>query len=185
MPIAPVIKIRSVTQTTVVLEWEPLQLFQADFRGIDVYRNTAKLSLQVSKDATLVKISGLDIEHTYDFHIVVRTSAGALKSNTVSVQTHTMENLAGLNVCLGDIPDEEEVKTVKELVEKVGGKYSTELALDNTHFVTRVGKGDLWNKARDMNVPIVNPDFVKNSHNENKLQPVGPYYVPAEVVNSN
>jgi hypothetical protein len=102
-PSPPVLAIRGATQTSVTLEWKPINYHAADFRGIDVFRNAARLSLHVPQNASCVRVSGLEVSAKYDFHIVVRTSAGALTSNIVSVQTHAMDNLTGICVVFGDM----------------------------------------------------------------------------------
>lgn len=38
-PSKPVLKILNVTQTSVALEWDPLNLGSAGFRGLEMYRN--------------------------------------------------------------------------------------------------------------------------------------------------
>jgi hypothetical protein len=100
-PESPQISLRSLTQTSAIIQWKPIVLHNAFLRGIDVYRNLTKLSMSVAPTATSVKLSGLDVNHEYDAHIVLRTSAGTYKSNTLSFRTHTMENLTGISVSFG------------------------------------------------------------------------------------
>lgn len=43
-PKPPVLKIRNVTQTSVTIEWEPLELAQATVRGLEVFRNGVRFA---------------------------------------------------------------------------------------------------------------------------------------------
>jgi hypothetical protein len=58
VPLEPVISVKAITQTNVLIGWECLELHTADLRGIDVYRNNQKLSLSVPLNAISVKLSG-------------------------------------------------------------------------------------------------------------------------------
>jgi hypothetical protein len=44
-PIAPVISVRGITQTSITIQWEALKLFRADLLSIEVFRNNQKLTV--------------------------------------------------------------------------------------------------------------------------------------------
>lgn len=141
-PISPTISIRGITQTSITIQWDPLRLFRADLVGIEVFRNSQKLN--VAPVGTTAKLTGLDVNQMYQIYIRVKTSAGILKSNTLSVNTHSLDNLTGINVSFGDFGStkaDAKVNKLIDLVYKMGATYSEELSPDNTHLVCTVPKG--------------------------------------------
>lgn len=179
MPCAPQLASSSVAQTSVVLEWGPLKLHQSTLLGIDVFRDTQKLGLAVDAGATRVKVSGLAVQSRYSFSVVVRTSAGALSSNVITVETRPLEDLAGLHVCIADDVPEAERKELVAVVAAMEASQSASITLATTHVVCRRGEGALWESAGRANVPIVTPDFLLACQSNGKVQAVGPFYVPA------
>lgn len=182
-PVPPTIREEQVTQTQIVLSWDPFQLYESDFMGIDVYKNHTKMSSlhhQLSKDSTTLKLSGLDVGTEYELHLVVRTSAGNLVSNSVTVTTLKLEDLHGFVFCFGEISDEKERQLITDTVKKWKATVADTISIRTTHFVTKIGRGVQWEEAKKLNIPIVNPDFIKKCDAEHKVQPVGPYYVPGE-----
>ncbi|TPX36948.1 hypothetical protein SmJEL517_g01101 [Synchytrium microbalum] len=176
-PEAPAISVKSVTQTSVTIQWKPLKLHSADLRGIDVYRSGQKLSIQVSGFSTSCKLSGLDVNHDYDIWISLRTSAGALTSNRVQVRTHTLENLRGINVCFAAIQSDGEMDSLIALLKRIGASYTEELTTDNTHLVCSQPRGPKYERAVEWNIPAVSPDFLRACENANRIQPAHSYYV--------
>jgi hypothetical protein len=47
-PEAPVVRVKNITQTSLILEWDPLVLHKAKLRSLDIYKNDTKLA-QVKK----------------------------------------------------------------------------------------------------------------------------------------
>ncbi|KAI9014676.1 Chitin synthase, class 5 [Gaertneriomyces sp. JEL0708] len=176
-PEAPEISVKSVTQTSAIVQWKPLSLHAADLRGIDVYRNGQKLSLNVASTARSVKLSGLDVAHEYEVWIVLRTSAGALQSNKITVKTHSMENLTGINVSFGTFTNTTEVEELVELLSRIGAGYTEDLTTESTHLVCTVPRGPKYDKAVEWNVPIVSPEFLKACEMQGKIQPATSFYV--------
>lgn len=43
-PVNPVVRVRNITQTSLILEWDSLELYTADLRSLDVYKNDTKLA---------------------------------------------------------------------------------------------------------------------------------------------
>jgi hypothetical protein len=99
-PAAPVLKLRNVTQTSVTLEWEPLQLASAKVLSLSIWRNGQRLAAIPNPTTnTSTKLSGLDLDSAYTFHLVLKTSAGSYTSNLVKTRTHTIANTSGIRVC--------------------------------------------------------------------------------------
>lgn len=160
-----------------IIQWRPLVLHAADLRGIDVYRNGQKLSINVAHTATSAKLSGLDVSHEYEIWLIVRTSAGALSSNRVHVQTHAMENLTGINVSFGNFSNMTEIESLIDLLNRMGAHYTDELTTDNTHLICTVPTGPKYEKAVEWNIPIVSPEFLKACYAQGKIQPATTFYV--------
>jgi hypothetical protein len=176
-PIPPVIRVKSVTQTSVTISWEPLRLQAATYRGIDIYNNGQKLNIKCAPSAISVKIGGLDVAHDYDIWVVLRTSAGAYESNRVAVKTHAIDNLTGLHVCFGMFSNEADIPRMKEVVKRIGASYSDELTVDNTHLVCTVPRGKPCEKALQLNIPIVSPEFLKACEQERRVVPAHPFHL--------
>ncbi|KAK0276108.1 hypothetical protein LTR35_003651 [Friedmanniomyces endolithicus] len=63
-PSPPVLRCRNATQTSVVLEWDPIDLATAELRSLSLYRNGAKAgNIPSGKQST--KISGLALDTEY------------------------------------------------------------------------------------------------------------------------
>jgi hypothetical protein len=43
-PDAPVVRVKNITQTSLILEWDSLTLHTAKLRSLDIYKNNAKLA---------------------------------------------------------------------------------------------------------------------------------------------
>ena len=89
-PLPPSISIRNITQTSIILQLEPLLLNSATLKRIDVYRNGNRISggsVVVRPKEERIKLSGLDSAGEYSLWVVAVTSAGHLESNHVDFQT--------------------------------------------------------------------------------------------------
>ncbi|KAJ3283212.1 Chitin synthase, class 5 [Borealophlyctis nickersoniae] len=176
-PEPPVLALKSTTQTSVTVRWDPLILHAAELRGIDVYRNGQKLSLHVPGTATSAKLSGLDVAQEYEIWIVVRTTAGAFESNHITVRTHAMDNLTGICVSFGAFQNEGEVEMLVDCLARIGASYTDDLTTDNTHLVCTVPRGPKFEKAVEWNIPVVSPEFLKACEVQGKIQPSHSFYV--------
>ncbi|KAJ3111762.1 hypothetical protein HDU96_005352, partial [Phlyctochytrium bullatum] len=176
-PEAPVLSLRSVTQTSATIQWKPLELHAADLRGIDVYRNNQKLTIPIQPTATSAKLSGLEVNHEYEVWIVVRTSAGAFTSNKINLKTHSLDNLTGINVCFGALGNESDADAMIELLGRIGASYTEELTTDNTHLICTFARGPKYEKALEWNIPAVSPEFLKACEQNGKVMPSHSYYV--------
>jgi chitin biosynthesis protein CHS5 len=176
-PQTPEIQVKKITQTSVIIKWNPIQLYSATFRGIDVYRNGIKLGMKPQSSQTQVKITGLSVGTRYEIYVVLRTTAGSFSSNKLQVDTHTMENLTGLYPCFGAFSNDSDIDTLIELVQRIGASYSDDLTGENTHLVCTLPKGPKYDKALEMNIPIVTPEFLKSCELLGKVQPAHSFYI--------
>ncbi|KAI9202270.1 BRCT domain-containing protein [Polychytrium aggregatum] len=176
-PEAPEISVKSVTQTSITIQWKPLVLHSASLRGIDVYRKAQKLNIAVPPEATSCKLGGLDVNQEYQIWIIIRTSAGSFTSNKLNVKTHTLDNLTGVNVCFGMFANEGDVSSLVDMLSRIGATYTEELSPDNTHMICTIPRGPKYEMALEWNIPVVSPEFLKACVNQGKIQPAHSYYV--------
>lgn len=176
-PDPPVLSLCSVTQSSIVVEWTSLDLKHCTLHGIDIYKNGQKLSIDIPKDATSYKITGLDVAHTYDLWLIARTSAGILTSNSIQVETHTMENLTGITVSFGTFANREEVEDLVLLLDRIGARYTDDLTINNTHLVCTVPRGTKFDQAAEWNIPIVGPEFLKACEVNGRIQSASSFYI--------
>ena len=86
MPAAPVLRCRNATQTSVVLEWDPIDVATAELRSLTLYRNGNKAgTIPNPREVQSTKLSGLGVDTEYVFHLVLKTSAGTFSSDKLTV----------------------------------------------------------------------------------------------------
>ena len=75
----------------------------------------------------------------------------------------------------------------KEMIEfrdrfcvEIGAKLIDTVRIDTTHFVCTEARGQAWEKAVEMNVPVVVPDWIKGCEREGKIVGVRGYYLDAD-----
>jgi hypothetical protein len=179
-PIAPKLRLRNATQTSIVLEWDPIQLATADLRSLSLFRNGSKAGMiPRPTELTSTKISGLAVETEYVFQLILRTSAGVYSSDKVVVKTHAMTDLTGITVTPG-IMDSALRASLAATLEKIGAKMIDTTRIDTTHFVCTEPRGHAWERAVEMNIPVVLPDWVKGCENEGRIVGVRGYYLDAD-----
>lgn len=177
-PAAPVLRCRNATQTSVVLEWDPIQLATADLRCLSLYRNGAKAG-NIPRDKLSTKISGLAIDTQYNFQLVLRTSAGTYRSERLDVTTQKMTDLTGITISPGIMPPQLR-DDLGETARRINAKFIDTVRIDTTHFVCTEGRGQAWEKAVEMNVPVVVPDWLKGCEREGRIVGVRGYYLDAD-----
>lgn len=119
----------------------------------------------------------MDTEYT--FHLVLRTSAGQYSSEKLNVKTHKMTDLHGITITPGVMPGQLK-DSLAETVNRMGAKMIDSVRIDTTHFVCTEARGQAWEKAKEMNVPIVVPDWVKGCEREGRIVGVRGYYLDAD-----
>ncbi|KAK0633287.1 BRCT domain-containing protein, partial [Immersiella caudata] len=178
-PATPVLRCRNATQTSVVLEWDPIQLATADLISLALYRNGQKAGI-IPKPLAMhsTKISGLAVDTEYTFHLVLRTTAGTFTSERVTVRTHKMTDLSGITITTGILPAATREGLTKA-VERIGAKLVDGVRIDTTHFVTTEGRGIQWEKANELNIPVVRPEWVDACEKNGRILGVTKFYLDA------
>lgn len=173
-PSHPILSSYAVTQTTLILRWEPLNLHKVEPLRIKVFKDGDEATQNLNLALNEVKITGLSVGCSHTFHIVVYTTAGEYASNKISVTTLNMEDLRGLNVCFGDVA-EHELEELKSILARHSASYSDEITAATTHFVTsKPGRGR-YEEARDLGTPIVTPAFLKACDMKKRIQPASSF----------
>lgn len=163
-----------------MLEWDPIQLATADLRSLNLYRNGSKAgSIPKPLETQSTKISGLAIDNEYTFHLVLRTSAGSYSSQKLLVKTHKMTDLSGITVTPGVMPASLR-ESVERAVERIGAKMAETVRIDTTHFVCIEGRGPQWERAVEMNIPVVRPEWIDGCEREGRIVGVRGYYLNAD-----
>jgi len=180
-PATPVLRLRNATQTSAVLEWDVIDIATAELKSLTLWRNGMRLgNIPKPLTTTTTKLSGLAIDTEYTFQLVLRTTAGTYSSEPLKVQTHKLTNLSGITVCEGILPAEQHEK-LNEIVEAIGARpVQKRCRIDTTHFVCSVPEGEEWQRAKEMNVPIVVVDWIEACQQEAKIVGVRGYYLDAD-----
>ncbi|KAI0395597.1 hypothetical protein F5Y17DRAFT_465647 [Xylariaceae sp. FL0594] len=178
-PSTPVLRCRNATQTSVVLEWDPIELATADLISLSLYRNGQKAgNIPRPLKNRSTKISGLAVDTEYNFHLVLRTSAGTMSSKQVVVRTHKMTDLSGITITTGILPSHMREK-LTAAVERIGAKFADSVCIDTTHFITTEGRGVAWERAVEMNIPVVRPEWVVACEESGRILGVTKFYLDA------
>ncbi|KAJ5887476.1 hypothetical protein N7495_007517 [Penicillium taxi] len=179
-PSPPILRLRNATQTSLVLEWDPIDLATASLRSLSLYRNGSKAgSIPRPLETRSTKISGLAIHNEYTFHLVLRTTAGTYQSEKLTCQTHKMTDLSGITITPG-ILDPQRKEALGLALDRIGGKLIDSVRIDTTHFVCSEGRGPLWEKAVEMNIPVVVPEWVDDCESQGTIVGVRGYYLNAD-----
>ncbi|KAI8099816.1 BRCT domain-containing protein [Halteromyces radiatus] len=177
-PETPTVRVKNITQTSLILEWDPLVLHTATLRSLDIFKNNTKLAQHVPGDANFIKLSGLDVDQEYKFHIVIKTTAGQYKSNQATARTHKMENLTGIRVAFGNFEQSESaLDELKQLLEKMGATWTDEVNHETTHVIAQRPGTRNYDTAVRYSIPIVKPDWLIQCDKNKKIQPALPYYI--------
>ncbi|KAF2994050.1 Chitin synthase, class 5 [Curvularia kusanoi] len=180
MPAAPVLRCRNATQTSVVLEWDPIDVATAELRSLTLYRNGNKAgTIPNPREVQSTKLSGLGVDTEYVFHLVLKTSAGTFSSEKLTVQTHKMTDLSGITITPGHMPGALR-ESLQRSVERIGAKIADTVRIDTTHFVCTEGRGQAWEKAVENNIPVVVPDWVIGCERDGRIVGVRGYYLNAD-----
>lgn len=182
-PKTPVLRVKNTTQTSTVLEWDPIDVASANLHSLALYKNGQRLgNIPGPEKRTSTKLSNLAIDNAYTFHLVMATSAGTYESEKVKVQTHKMTDLSGITICVGDIEGSAiNLEDLEESVAKMGCKpLQDSVKLDTTHFVATSEAGAQYQRAKDLSIPIVRPEWLKACETERRLVGVRAYYLSAD-----
>lgn len=184
LPSVPNLKIKNVTQTSCVLEWDTLELGTANLKNLILFKDGKKLgAIPQPLTSKTTKLSGLSIDQTFEFQLRLDTTAGIYLSAVVEVTTHKMTDLSGITVCLGDITANEQftVEDIENTLKNMGANYPPQdkIKVDTTHYIcTRENKQNPeFLKAFDMNIPIIRPEWLKACERERRIVGVRDFYV--------
>ena len=150
-----------------------------------MYRNGAKAGVIPRRgggkeEVLATKVSGLAVDTEYVFQLVLRTSAGTYSSEKLTVRTHKMTDLTGITVTPGVLPPPLRESLIGA-VDRIGAKFVAEgVRIDTTHFVCTEGRGREWEKAVEMNIPVVRPEWVEGCEREGRIVGVRGYYLNAD-----
>jgi hypothetical protein len=145
-----------------------------------IYRNGSKAgSIPKPLEQRCTKISGLAIHTEYTFHLVLRTTAGTYQSEKLTCRTHKMTDLSGITVVTGVLHPQRK-EALAAALDRIGGKLVDSVRLDTTHFVCSEGRGPLWEKAVQLNIPVVVPEWVDACEAEGTIVSVRGYYLNAD-----
>ena len=125
------------------------------------------------------KISGLAVDTEYTFHLILRTSAGTYGSDRLRVRTHKMTDLTGITVTPGVLPPQL-LTSLATALDRIGAKLADTVRIDTTHFVCTEGRGKEWDRAVEMNIPVVRPEWVEGCEREGRIVGVRGYYLNAD-----
>ena len=188
-PSPPVLRCRNATQTSIVLEWDKLSLATATLRSLSLYRNGAKAgSIPYNptpsrngggEPVQSTKISGLAVDTEYTFHLLLRTSAGTYSSDKLRIKTQKMTDLTGVTITPGPMPPPL-LTALKTAIDRIGMRFAENVRIDTTHFVCTEGRGPEWEKAKELNVPVVRPEWVEGCEREGRIVGVRGYYLGAD-----
>lgn len=184
LPQNPILKIKNVTQTSCVLEWDQLELGTASLKNLVLFKDGKKLgTIPQPLTNRTTKLSGLPIDKLFQFQLRLDTTAGAYLSETIEVKTHKMTDLSGITVCLGDISPNEHftVDDIQATLKNMGAHYPAQdkLRVDTTHYITtRENKQNPeFLRANEMNIPIIRPEWLKACERERRIVGVRDFYV--------
>lgn len=99
-------------------------------------------------------------------------------SEKLTVKTHKMTELSGITVTPGVLPPPLR-ESLGGAIDRIGAKIAETVRIDTTHFVCTEGRGDQWQRACDMNIPIVRPEWVEGCEREGRIVGVRGYYLDA------
>lgn len=90
-----------------------------------------------------------------------------------------MTDLSGITVTPGIMPPQQK-EALAAALDRIGGKLIDAVRIDTTHFVCTEGRGPLWEKAVEMNIPVVVPEWVDACEAEGTIVSVRGYYLNAD-----
>ncbi|KTW27441.1 hypothetical protein T552_02419 [Pneumocystis carinii B80] len=180
-PTTPVLRVKNVTQTSVVLEWDPIELGTTELRSLTLYKNGLRLGkIPKATTTTSTKLSGLALNTEYSFQLVLKTSGGTYFSEFVIVRTHEITDLSGITVCVGEL-NENDKKELEQTIKRIGARpIQSKVKIDTTHFITSRTSGSEYKKAISMNIPVVTLDYIRSCDAEKKIVNVCKYYFSSD-----
>ena len=186
-PKAPVLNVVNVTQTSCVLQWDPLELGSARLKSLILYRQGDRSTVIPNPfKVTTTKISGLSVDTKLEFQLRLITSAGQFWSNRIELHTHKMTDMSGITVCLGPLDPMLNISEsqVKRCLRNIGARpLQRHIAIDTTHFICNDADNDQDEdliRAKHNNIPIVRPEWIRACEKEQRIVSVRSFYLDAD-----
>ncbi|KAJ1026756.1 hypothetical protein NDA16_002053 [Ustilago loliicola] len=196
-PKAPALRLRNVTQTSVTLEWDRLTLATATLLSLDIYRNGQRLApIPNPLHNTSTKLSGLDLNAEYTFHLVMKTTAGTFSSPVIKTRTHTINDTSGISVCFGHVHDPEMLEAAKTALSNMKARWSDRIQIDTTHYICTDPRnpgdvnapqglqGNGYSKAMQLSIPAVLPHWIFACHDQKKMVGISAFYLDQDPPNA-
>ncbi|CCF52416.1 hypothetical protein NDA11_005944 [Ustilago hordei] len=196
-PKPPALRLRNVTQTSVTLEWDRLTLATATLLSLDIYRNGQRLApIPNPLHNTSTKLSGLDVNAEYTFHLVMKTTAGTFSSPIIKTRTHTINDTSGISVCFGHVHDPEMLEAAKTALSNMKARWSDRIQIDTTHYICtdprnpgdvhaqQGSQGNGYSKAMQLSIPAVLPHWILACHDQKKMVGISAFYLDQDPPNA-
>lgn len=194
-PAPPRLRLRNVTQTSVTLEWDKLNLATAKLLSLTIWRNGQRLAaIPNPLNNTSTKVSGLEVDAPYSFHLIMRTTAGTYASQTIKTRTLTLSDTSGISVCFGTIDSPDLLDEAKEALTQMKARWSNRIQIETTHFVCTHPSGPApavtppndspqeapdpavtYQRASQLSIPIVQPAWILACLREKRMVPISAY----------
>lgn len=194
-PSPPRLRLRNVTQTSVTLEWDKLDLATSKLLSLTIWRNGQRLAaIPNPLNNTSTKVSGLDVDAPYSFHLILRTTAGTYASQTIKTRTLTLTDTSGISVCFGAIDSPELLDEAREALTQMRARWSNRIQIETTHFVCTHPSGPApaiaspdgspqeapdpsqeYQRASQLSIPIVQPAWILACLREKRMVPISAY----------
>lgn len=92
-----------------------------------------------------------------------------------------MTDLSGITVCPGVMPSETR-EELEVILQRIGAKPLQDFVrIDTTHFVCTEGRGQGWERAQEMNIPVVRPEWLLACEKEGRIVGVRQFYLSADI----
>lgn len=92
-----------------------------------------------------------------------------------------MTDLSGITVCPGVMPAEVR-EGMESCLERIGARpLQDSVRIDTTHFVCTEGRGQAWERAQEMNIPVVRPEWLEACEREGRIVVARQFYLGAEL----
>ena len=202
-PSEPVLHLLNATQTSCVINWDPIHLGSSQLKSLILYKQGNR-HLVLTQDAwgkqqenghganpwelendqhNTLKVSGLSVDVEYEFQLLLNTTSGKFWSNELKVHTHKMTDMSGITVCVGPNTVLDGTATreqIKRSLSKIGANpLQDHVTLETTHFVAieLQDNDEELARARNNNIPIVRPEWVKACELEKRIVGVRDFYL--------
>ncbi|CAH00355.1 Chs5p [Kluyveromyces lactis] len=200
-PAEPVLHLSNATQTSCVIHWDPIHLGSSQLKSLILYKQgnrhqviTPGSNRDGTTDNNSLKISGLSVDFEYEFKLLLNTTSGKFWSNTLKVHTHKMTDMSGITACVGPntkLGDNISLDQIKRSLQNIGAKpLQDHVTLETTHFIATefedsegVTSDEELAHARDNNIPIVRPEWIRACELEKRIVGVRDFYLDSDPSN--